>query len=61
VVKKIADEHRATVRIANLRDAGTDDAAAAPVRGARVSLSFSSFVSAQGPAAGEGGTTTQAH
>ena len=61
VVKKIADEHRATVRIANLRDAGSDDAAAAAVRGARVSLSFSSFVSAQGPAAGEGGTTTQAH
>ena len=61
VVKKIADEHRATVRIANLRDTGADDAATASARGARVSLSFSSFVSAQGPAAGEGGTTAQAH
>ena len=61
VVKKIADEHRATVRIANLHDAGADDAAASPVRGARVSLSFSSFVSAHGPAAAGGGTTTQAH
>ncbi len=61
VVKKIADEHRATVRIANLHDAGADDAAAAPVRGARVSLSFSSFVTAHGPAAAGGGTSTQAH
>ena len=61
VVKKIADEHRATVRIANLRDAGAHDAAAAPAQGARVSLSFSSFVSAQGPAAPGGGTTMQAH
>jgi nitrogen fixation/metabolism regulation signal transduction histidine kinase len=53
VVKKIADEHRATVRIANLRDAGSGQDAA--VRGARVSLSFSAFV----PAAA-GGETTQA-
>ena len=59
VVKKIADEHRATVRVANLRDGGTGDAAAA--RGARVSLSFSSFVTAQGPAAADGGTTAQAY
>jgi len=61
VVKKIADEHRATVRIANLHDAGAHDAATAPVRGARVSLSFSSFVTADGPAAAGGGTSTQAH
>jgi nitrogen fixation/metabolism regulation signal transduction histidine kinase len=61
VVKKIADEHRATVRIANLREAGAADAAEGPVRGARVSLSFSSFVSASGPAAADGETTTQAH
>ena len=54
VVKKIADEHRATVRIANLRDAGSGQDPAA--RGARVSLSFSSFV----PAAA-GGETTQVH
>jgi len=61
VVKKIADEHRATVRIANLRDAGAGDAASSSLRGARVSLSFSSFVSARGPAAAGGGTATQAH
>jgi nitrogen fixation/metabolism regulation signal transduction histidine kinase len=43
VVKKIADEHGARVRIANLggADAGTEDNAAA--RGAQVSLSFSKF------------------
>jgi nitrogen fixation/metabolism regulation signal transduction histidine kinase len=41
VVKKIADEHGARVRIANLGSsgAGSDDNAAA--RGAQVSLSFS--------------------
>jgi nitrogen fixation/metabolism regulation signal transduction histidine kinase len=54
VVKKIADEHRATVRIANLRDPGNADAAEGAVRGARVSLSFSSFASAPGPAAADG-------
>jgi len=54
VVKKIADEHRATVRIANLRDAGNGGAAEGAVRGARVSLSFSSFASAPGPAAADG-------
>ena len=62
VVKKIADEHRATVRIANLRDAGGADEA---VRGARVSLSFSSFVPAPGMtqqgSAPADGDTTQAH
>jgi nitrogen fixation/metabolism regulation signal transduction histidine kinase len=61
VVKKIADEHRATVRIANLHDAGAGDGADGAVRGARVSLSFSSFVTAPRPAAADGGTTTQAH
>jgi nitrogen fixation/metabolism regulation signal transduction histidine kinase len=48
VVKKIADEHRATVRIANLHDA---DAAPGAATGARVSLSFSSFMPAPGLAA----------
>jgi nitrogen fixation/metabolism regulation signal transduction histidine kinase len=57
VVKKIADEHRATVRIANLHDSNV---AGAAVRGARVSLSFSSFMPAPGPAAADG-ETTQAH
>jgi nitrogen fixation/metabolism regulation signal transduction histidine kinase len=50
VVKKIADEHRASVRIANLHDA---DATQATASGARVSLSFSSFM----PVAADGGTT----
>ena len=40
VVKKIADEHGARIRIANLGTVG-DDAAAPGVRGAQVSLSFS--------------------
>ena len=61
VVKKIADEHRAQVRIANLRDGSTDGTGSTAARGARVSLSFSSFVSAKGPASADGGTTTQAH
>ena len=61
VVKKIADEHRATLRIANLHDADAGEAAAAAPRGARVSLSFPSFVFDRGPAAADGGTTTQAH
>ena len=41
VVKKIADEHGARVRIANLGTPATDDGIAATVRGAQVSLSFS--------------------
>jgi nitrogen fixation/metabolism regulation signal transduction histidine kinase len=57
VVKKIADEHRATVRIANLRDAGVADSAEGAVHGARVSLSFSSFMPTPGPAAAEGEIT----
>jgi nitrogen fixation/metabolism regulation signal transduction histidine kinase len=40
VVKKIADEHGARIRLSNLQ-AGGD--ALAPVSGARVSLSFSSL------------------
>ncbi len=62
VVKKIADEHRARLRVANLQDGSEADA---PVTGARVSLSFSDFApSASG--AGEGsapatGDATQVH
>jgi len=41
VVKKIADEHGARLRVANLQ---ADDDADAAVTGARVSLSFSNFV-----------------
>ncbi len=73
VVKKIADEHRATVRIANLM---RGEAPHESVAGARVSLSFSSFmpppglapasaaptqdVKPQGPAPANG-ETTQVH
>ena len=44
VVKKIADEHGARLRVANLHASDDPDAA---VTGARVSLSFSNFASAQ--------------
>ncbi|MBX3643540.1 MAG: HAMP domain-containing protein [Rubrivivax sp.] len=60
VVKKIADEHRATVRIANLRGPETADGGGREVRGARVSLSFSSFLPAPGSAAADG-ESMQAH
>jgi nitrogen fixation/metabolism regulation signal transduction histidine kinase len=48
VVKKIADEHGARVRIANLGAAATvdGDAASGAVRGAQVSLSFSKLAAA---------------
>lgn len=55
VVKKIADEHRARLRVANLH-AGDD--ADQPVTGARVSLSFSDF--APGPLTAEPGPAPQA-
>ncbi len=48
VVKKIADEHGARVRVANLR---RGDQADGPVTGARVSLSFSNFAPAPAAAA----------
>ncbi len=47
VVKKIADEHRARLRVANLHAGDEPDG---PVTGARVSLSFSSFATAAPPA-----------
>ena len=50
VVKKIADEHRARLRAANLHQGDEPDA---PVTGARVSLSFSIFA-AETPAPTEG-------
>jgi len=50
VVKKIADEHRARLRAANLRQGDLPDG---PVTGARVSLSFSTFA-ASAPALAEG-------
>ncbi len=52
VVKKIADEHGARLRAANLH---ADDEPDAPVTGARVSLSFSNFAAAAvAPATGPG-------
>jgi nitrogen fixation/metabolism regulation signal transduction histidine kinase len=59
VVKKIADEHHARLRLANLRH---DDDPEGEVLGARVSLSFSSFAPATAVAdaaqAGAGGAAT---
>jgi nitrogen fixation/metabolism regulation signal transduction histidine kinase len=54
VVKKIADEHGARVRIVNRRDAAggigpAPDAGEGPVTGAQVSLSFSRFAPANMP------------
>ncbi|MCC7150802.1 MAG: HAMP domain-containing protein [Rubrivivax sp.] len=68
VVKKIADEHRARLRVVNLH---LDDDPEAEVIGARVSLSFSTFApvaaavgpnepTLDGPAAGSG-APTQVH
>jgi nitrogen fixation/metabolism regulation signal transduction histidine kinase len=59
VVKKIADEHRARLRVANLHEGDDPDG---PVAGARVSLSFSDFAPAApaegaGPAPAPGGAT----
>jgi nitrogen fixation/metabolism regulation signal transduction histidine kinase len=47
VVKKIADEHRARLRVANVHEGDDPDR---PVAGARVSLSFSDFAPAPPPA-----------
>jgi nitrogen fixation/metabolism regulation signal transduction histidine kinase len=61
VVKKIADEHGARVRIANLGGgaAGTEDNAAA--RGAQVSLSFSKFATPDDAPAAAALATDRAH
>jgi nitrogen fixation/metabolism regulation signal transduction histidine kinase len=57
VVKKIADEHGARVRIANLSNArGSSGITEGPPRGAQVSLSFSKFAPADGTAS-DGRTT----
>jgi nitrogen fixation/metabolism regulation signal transduction histidine kinase len=57
VVKKIADEHGARVRIANL---GAASEGAAPT-GAQVSLSFSKFAPADGPTAAAAATESRTH
>jgi nitrogen fixation/metabolism regulation signal transduction histidine kinase len=56
VVKKIADEHGARVRVVNLTEGGS---AEARVAGAQVSLSFSNLAPAQAPLAAN--IPTQAH
>ena len=67
VVKKIADEHGARVRIANLgvaRDAGqatSPPAGAVGATGAQVSLSFSKFAPADGTPAVAAATVSRTH
>jgi nitrogen fixation/metabolism regulation signal transduction histidine kinase len=48
VVKKIADEHGARVRIANLRNSTEREGSEADIRGAQVSLSFAKFLPVHG-------------
>ncbi len=63
VVKKIADEHGARVRIANLGASadGASDAAPGSARGAQVSLSFSKLAPTVRVAANEPVVTSRAH
>ena len=63
VVKKIADEHGARVRIANLGAPADAAGNAMPdsVRGAQVSLSFSKLATAVRVAANEPVATSRAH
>jgi nitrogen fixation/metabolism regulation signal transduction histidine kinase len=63
VVKKIADEHGARVRIANLGVAPEGAGSAAPdgARGAQVSLSFSKLATTVRVAANEPVATSRAH
>ena len=63
VVKKIADEHGARIRIANLGGAASaeGEAAAGAVRGAQVSLSFSKLATAVRVGADEAVAASRAH
>jgi len=62
VVKKIADEHGARVRITNRADLAPEGTAGAtPLTGAQVSLSFSNIAPAPAPAAAVAVPITQAH
>jgi len=58
VVKKIADEHGARIRLANLTAGGVEGA---PVTGAQVSLSFSKFAPADSTPAVVANTEARAH
>jgi nitrogen fixation/metabolism regulation signal transduction histidine kinase len=57
VVKKIADEHGARVRVVNLHAGNQPEG---PVTGARVSISFSNFAAAPSPAGASGPDTQHA-
>jgi nitrogen fixation/metabolism regulation signal transduction histidine kinase len=61
VVKKIADEHGARIRIANLGTPADDAAPSGAVRGAQVSLSFSNFPPNERPAAAAAVAGARAH
>lgn len=54
VVKKIADEHGARIRVANLGSVTADSNESPGVRGAQVSLSFSRFASVEGASTAAG-------
>jgi nitrogen fixation/metabolism regulation signal transduction histidine kinase len=61
VVKKIADEHGARVRIGNLSEPSASDPGGVLARGAQVSLSFSKFAPATPPRAAAAPAASQAH
>ena len=61
VVKKIADEHGARVRIANLSAPSATDPGAVLARGAQVSLSFSKFAPAAAVKAAAAAAASEAH
>jgi nitrogen fixation/metabolism regulation signal transduction histidine kinase len=61
VVKKIADEHGARVRITNLGPAGDGSGAPVLVRGAQVSLSFAKFAPVVGASISAAPATPDAH
>jgi nitrogen fixation/metabolism regulation signal transduction histidine kinase len=61
VVKKIADEHGARVRITNLGGSAEGEGEPAMARGAQVSLSFAKFASADAPRAPAANDRAEAH
>jgi len=61
VVKKIADEHGARVRLANLSAPSATDPGAVLARGAQVSLSFSKFAPAAAVKAAAAAAASEAH
>jgi nitrogen fixation/metabolism regulation signal transduction histidine kinase len=61
VVKKIADEHGARVRVANLGESAGADGEPGTARGAQVSLSFSKLAPTAGAAVNEPVATARTH